>query len=138
MKLCKIDEQGYFVEDVIVDEYPTIIVDDEQVKNPLYIVVTPKGFYKPKYNFDLKKWEEGLTQTEIDATKKPDEEVYKDKVKELIREQYSVEQEIGLTNDCNMALMVGEPIPQDYVDYRNFVENCKDTAYLEVFGIERS
>lgn len=66
------------------------------------------------------------------------EKIYQDKVKILIREQYTIEDEIGLTNDCNLAMMAGEEIPTSYIEYRTFVETCKDAAYLEVYGSERT
>ena len=62
---------------------------------------------------------------------------YEMKVKELIGEQYDLASEIGLTNECNMAIMSSEPIPQAWIDYREFVETCKDTAHMEVYGVER-
>ena len=79
MKLCKVDENGYFLEDVILDEIPKIakeveytdengetVVKTEMVHDKHYIRETPKGFYLPKFNFETNEWEEGKTQEEID------------------------------------------------------------------------
>jgi len=65
MKLLRIDEQGLFIEDVIVDKIPTIIVDEVEVNDPLYIQETPVGFYLPKWSGS--EWVEGKTQAEIDT-----------------------------------------------------------------------
>jgi hypothetical protein len=70
MKLFrKIDEQGYFIEDVLFESHPTIIVDEIEVPDPQYID-TPcdGGFYKPKWNG--KEWVEGLTEEEIEEVKR--------------------------------------------------------------------
>ena len=66
MKLFrKIDEQGYFIEDVLFESHPTIIVDEVEVLDPQYIdVPCYGGFYKPKWNGS--EWVEGLTELEID------------------------------------------------------------------------
>lgn len=79
MKLLKIDEQGFYVESVIFDKIPTIIeiqiIDGQEVEvevnNPNYITKgwQGKSLYKPKWNFILDDWEEGLTQNEIDDIK---------------------------------------------------------------------
>jgi hypothetical protein len=75
MKLLRIDEQGYFIEDVIKDKRPTIPevkVDEEgkeytvEVPDPHYITTPcPGGFYRPKW--DGEKWVEAMKQSDIDA-----------------------------------------------------------------------
>ena len=97
MILRKINEQGLFVEDVILDAIPTIkqiqVIDDVEVEvevsDPHYIQEIPVGFYLPKW--DGEKWVEGLSQTEIDAIinqPQPKTEL------ELLREQVAQQQEI--------------------------------------------
>jgi len=79
MILRKVDEQGYFIEDVLCDSYPTVLevtVDSEgneqqtMVRDLTYIE-TPcqEGLYKPKWIGE--KWVEGLTEEEIKALSKP-------------------------------------------------------------------
>jgi len=74
MILRKVDDKGYFVEDVLVDIYPIVlevIQDDEgneittEVRDTSYID-TPctEGLYKPKWNGS--EWVEGLTELEIE------------------------------------------------------------------------
>lgn len=65
----KIDtETGLFIEDVILDSVPTIVIDDELIPNPQYIdVPVADGFYHPKWNGE--KWIEGLSTTKIEERK---------------------------------------------------------------------
>jgi hypothetical protein len=74
MILRKVDDKGYFVEDVLVDIYPTVLEvtqDDEgneittEVRDTSYID-TPctEGLYKPKWTGS--EWVEGLTELEIE------------------------------------------------------------------------
>jgi hypothetical protein len=75
MKLCKVDENGYFLEDVIVEKHPMTIteevfIDENEVsevrevyvKDKNYIEETPIGLYHPKW--DGEKWIEGKVFTE--------------------------------------------------------------------------
>ena len=60
----KIDENGYFLEDVILDSIPMI----DELPDPSYIEVeVPQGFYLPKWNGS--EWVEGMAQSEIDLLK---------------------------------------------------------------------
>jgi len=68
MRLAKVDEQGLFIEDVIVKEYPLIEVDGEMVKDESYVSVHSQGgLYKPKWTGT--EWVEGMAQSEIDMLK---------------------------------------------------------------------
>lgn len=78
MKLLKIDEQGFFIEDVIVEKIPVIELDGELVEDPLYIKENcPNGFYRPKWEFTNNQWIEGASQeviNQIDQEKQESEE----------------------------------------------------------------
>ena len=89
MKLLKIDEQGYFVEDVIVKETPKIAQEDEEgntifLHDPQYIQIPcENGMYKPKWVGD--KWIEGMKEEEIQSIKntpKPKTEL--EKMQEIV------------------------------------------------------
>ena len=68
MRLAKVDEQGLFIEDVIVKEYPLIEVDGEMVKDESFVSEPSQGgLYKPKWTGE--EWIEGMTQVEIDTLK---------------------------------------------------------------------
>ena len=72
MKLIKIDVNGYFLEDVIVQEIPMIEQEDgTQIQDPQFVQETPVGFYLPRYVNG--KWVEGLSLEQIDALKQPSE-----------------------------------------------------------------
>lgn len=67
----KIDENGLFIEDVILSE-PPILTDDNgnTISDPHYINETvPQGFYHPRWNGS--EWIEGLTDEEIAEITKP-------------------------------------------------------------------
>jgi len=68
MRLAKVDEQGLFIEDVIVKEYPLIEVDGEMVKDESYVSAPSQGgLYKPKWTGT--EWVEGLTEQEVQTIK---------------------------------------------------------------------
>ena len=60
IKVLKIDSEGLFLEDVILQ-------DDEELPNDCIETLCPEGFYSPKW--DGEKWIEGKTQAEIDTIK---------------------------------------------------------------------
>ena len=67
----KVDENGLFVEDVILSE-PPVLTDENgnSIADPQYISEpVPQGFYNPKWNGS--EWVEGATQEEIDELTKP-------------------------------------------------------------------
>lgn len=59
-KVLKIDKNGLFIEDVLIEV-------DEQTPADCIEIECPQGFYRPKW--DGKSWVEGLTKAEIDAIK---------------------------------------------------------------------
>lgn len=61
-KVLKVDKQGFFIEDIILE-------DDDITPSDCIETGCPDGFYKPKWNGE--KWVEGLTQAEIDEINKP-------------------------------------------------------------------
>lgn len=94
----------------------------------------PKSKYKNGVIIGLSAGEQ---QTWIDENIDK-EKIYKARVKELIKKQYDVDCELHITNDCILAKENGEPVPQKYWDYRAYIEECKDIAHMEVYGIERT
>lgn len=63
-RVLKIDNLGYFVEDVILQ-------GDEITPSGCIEVECPEGFYKPKFDKVNSKWIEGLTPAEVDELNKP-------------------------------------------------------------------
>lgn len=57
-KVLKIDVQGYFIEDVLIE-------NEGSVPSDCVDTVCQEGFYKPKWNGT--EWVEGLTLGEIDT-----------------------------------------------------------------------
>ena len=84
-----------------------------------------------------------MTEYEVEFTEhvKTEEELeqeYRQKVRELIGQRYDISQEIGLNADNQLSIMAGEEPSQAWVDYRLYVEECKDSAHSEVFGYDRA
>lgn len=56
-KILRIDLDGFFIEDVLIQDNGEIPTDCIEIE-------CPEGFYKPKWNGE--EWVEGLTQEQID------------------------------------------------------------------------
>ncbi|MDU7948684.1 MAG: hypothetical protein E7J31_09610 [Clostridium sp.] len=70
MKLYRrIDNEEYFIEDVLLEEIPYIYDEDFNKIYDTHYIETPvaEGFYKPKWNGT--EWMEGMTLEEIEAIK---------------------------------------------------------------------
>lgn len=70
MKLYrKIDNEGFFIEDVILEEVPCVYDEEgNKIYDTHYIdVEVPQGLYKPKWTGT--EWVEGMTQEEINVIK---------------------------------------------------------------------
>ena len=65
------------------------------------------------------------------------EQEYRQKVRELIGQRYDISQEIGLNADNQLAIIASEEPSQKWIDYRTYVNECKDKSYLSVYGHER-
>jgi hypothetical protein len=61
-KVNRIDEQGLYIEDVILN-------DNEETPADCIETPCPGGFYYPKFNKDSDEWEEGKTAEEIEVIK---------------------------------------------------------------------
>jgi hypothetical protein len=59
-QVFKIDDQGFYIE-------PVIVKDDEELEENLIETPIPEGFYRPRWNGN--EWVEGLTNEEIEQLK---------------------------------------------------------------------
>lgn len=78
-----INKQGLFIrDDFTFDELTEIGLDVE----------ASQGLYQPKWNFELKVWEESASQEYIDSLKQPLEEVQpiEDRIVKLEQEQETI------------------------------------------------
>jgi len=78
-KVLKIDSNGFYIEDIILQ-------DGKAIPSDCIEITCPDGFYKPKWNGTA--WVEGLAQAEIDAIKnvpvpKTDIELMQDRIDTL-------------------------------------------------------
>lgn len=59
----------------------------------------------------------------------PQEELYRRRIVELIRERYSLDDEIAILRQRDSK-------PEEFAEYDAYVEQCKTTAHNEVYGNE--
>lgn len=119
----------------ITDGYVTDCVEYE-VENYIPVTATNphdimNGCYqliKGKFLLDEIKYEEFL---ENQGRPKISEEEYKSKVRQYVHEVYSLDDEASLINEAIEALDKNEKLSEKYLDYREYVEECKIRA-LEV------
>jgi len=89
IKVMRVDQDGLFIEDVLLEDLAyeisgdTIQVNDEM----LIVVAVPEGMYLPKW--DGESWVEGMSQEEIDAIRNV--VVEKTEVEVLREEQRSMQ-----------------------------------------------
>ena len=148
MKLIKIDEQGYFVEDVIVKEYPEILqtaddgtLDGFWIKDPLYIDIPCQGgLHLPKWDFDNECWVEGKVFSEADLQQA--KESKKSQISQQIGQtinagvmyndkQYSCKLEDQFTVKAMLDLMT----ESDTMCYNSNGGSCDPFTYQELGGL---
>ena len=129
MMMLRIDSNGYFVEDVLVDGIPTIEIINEDdtvltINDPSYISVPcQEGFYKPKWDGD--KWIEGKVFTTEDA--------YAEKIQLILKASQDCNARIlaGFESDC-----LGEPKMFDCeVHDQSTIQGLTITAMLGLQGL---
>lgn len=90
------------------------------------------------WNGITKQFEEQVENyTPIILTEEQKSDLYKYLVSQYIADVYPPSREAGLQNDAMAALVMGEPTPATYLDLLQYREDCKDRAYLEVYGVAR-
>ena len=57
------------------------------------------------------------------------EQMYKDRVVELVREKYTIDDELSIQRQRDTKV-------DEFNEYNIFVENCKEIAYNEIYGEE--
>lgn len=89
-KVLRIDIEGFFLEDIILED------DDDITPSDCVEIECPEGFYRPRW--DGQRWIEGLTQEEIEELKK--QPIPKSKVEILEEEvlQQMVDMDFRLTS----------------------------------------
>lgn len=92
-----------------------IIVDGRRIFNPSVEQVLADGWVK---------YEPQITDIEVNK-----EEQYKQRVIDLIREEYSVDDELAILRQRDTKI-------NEFNAYNSFVEECKVTARREIYGDE--
>jgi hypothetical protein len=92
-----------------------IVVNGRRIFNPSVAQVLADGWVK---------YEPQIPEIEVDK-----EEQYKNRIVELIREKYSIDDELSIQRQRDSK--IGE-----FNAYNSFVEECKVTARREIYGDE--
>jgi len=119
-KVLKIDSDGYFVEDVLIE-------DSESIPSDCIETICPQGFIKPKW--DNSKWIEGgiiSVKVETDEDKK---ERYNNFTVHYIREKYSSDDEYKILRE-----KINGTDTENFATYNTYIEECKTKAHTEVYG----
>lgn len=117
-KVLKIDLNGYYIEDILIEE-------NESIPNSCIEVICPRGFIKPKWNGS--KWiEGGVIPVETDEEKK---ERYNNFAIQYIREKYTTDDEYKILRE-KMAGIDNN----NFATYNTYIEECKTKAHTEVYG----
>lgn len=65
-----------------------------------------------------------LSEAEVNSESKDTN----DRINRLIRERYSLSEELAITRHALAKLIAGEPIPEEYAAFNAYVEECKAKA----------
>lgn len=90
-QVFKVDENGYFVE-------PVLIEDDEELPSDCVEIPFPDGMYRPKW--DGNQWLEGLTPEELDERQREKER------QEEHRRMQSVDKRLSDMENALLELML--------------------------------
>lgn len=95
-QVIKVDENGFYVEPVIVSDD-----EDDEVENLIETPI-PEGFYLPRWNGE--KWVEGLTVEEIEALKQQNQP-QPDEVELLKQENAELKHRLEVAESAIIAIM---------------------------------
>jgi hypothetical protein len=90
-----------------------IVVNGRRIFNPSVAQVLADGWVK---------YEPQIPEIEVDK-----EEQYKQRIVELIREKYSVDDELAIQRQRDSKV-------EEFNEYNVYAESCKELAYNEIYG----
>ncbi|WP_322923186.1 hypothetical protein [Paenibacillus campi] len=99
-----VNEQGYFVEDVLSEHFSTSTLLVEGV-GTIIATPVPAGLYKLRWNFEQSRWEEALSVEEIAALQPVITETPEQKIARL--EQHDLDNKELITSLYEMLLAQG-------------------------------
>lgn len=103
-----------------------VYIKNNEVKHIKNIVITKnnKKTFNPNEEQVLSagwvKYEPQIPEIEVD-------EQYKNRIIDLIREKYSVDDELAIQRQRNSKV-------EEFNEYNTYIENCKELAYNEIYG----
>ena len=105
-----------------------LYIKNNEVKNIKKIVIVVDGYriFNPSEEKVLAdgwvKYEPQIPEVEVDK-----EELYKNCIVDLIREKYTVDDELSIQRQRDTKV-------DEFNEYNSYVENCKKIAYNEIYG----
>lgn len=90
-----------------------VVVDGKRIFNPSVEQVLADGWVK---------YEPQIPEVEVDK-----EELYKQRIVNLVRERYSVDDELAIQRQRDVKV-------DEFNEYNSYVENCKEIAHNEIYG----
>lgn len=111
-----------YIKNGVVKQRKLIIID-KKIGNDIYQI------YNPNEKVLLENgWSKYTPPTPSQPEITP-EQMYKDRVIELVREEYSVDDELAILRQRDTKI-------DEFNSYNTFVEECKVTARREIYGDE--
>lgn len=98
-------------------------------RNKIVIVVDGYRYFNPSHEMLIANGWQPYTPPTPSQPEITPEQMYKDRVIELVREKYSVDDELAI-------LRQRETKVEEFNAYNAFVEECKMTARREIYGYE--
>ncbi len=101
-------------------------IKNNEVKHIKNIVITKNN--KKTFNPNKKQvLSDGWVKYEPQISEINVDEQYKNRIIDLIREKYSVDDELAIQRQRDVK-------PEEFDEYNAYVESCKQTAHNEIYG----
>lgn len=98
-------------------------------RNKIVIVVDGYRYFNPSHELLIANGWSIYTPPTPSQPEVTPEQMYKDRVIELVREEYSVDDELAILRQRDSKI-------DEFNTYNSFVEECKVTARREIYGDE--
>lgn len=98
-------------------------------RNKIVIVVDGYRYFNPSHELLIANGWQPYTPPTPEQPEVTPEQMYKDRVIELVREEYSVDDELAILRQRDTKV-------DEFNAYNTFVEECKQQARREIYGDE--
>lgn len=98
-------------------------------RNKITLIVDGYRYFNPSHELLIDNGWQPYTPPTPEYPEITPEQMYKDRVIELVREEYSVDDELAILRQRDSKI-------DEFNAYNSFVEECKVTARREIYGDE--